>query len=210
MPLCLCQLHLTLASSLATCQPESSSLAHSSFGGQSQQPSSSEPEGPVDYKEVISHVWTVSKKENNSDGKEYEQLNDAAKGKVGVRILFPNYSPDSTATVSDGKLGPVNDASVYLVYRVKAPKAGIYQLVMNGRVSDDSKTLSQRKLKVNVNGVDVDIEGNRTAGLSGQGDNDFVAAPTVTLTGNEDVIKITCCDNRIAFNLSSYLLFAEH
>ncbi len=181
------------------------------FGGEDNpQPSSSEPEGPVDYKEVVSHVWTVSKKENNSDGKEYEQLNDASAGKVGVRIAFPNYSPDSTATVSDGKLEPQNDSSVFLVYRIKAPKAGTYQLVMNGRVSDASKTLNERHLKVNINGTDVNIEGDRTAGLGNQGDNDFVAAPSVTLTGNEDIIKISCPDYRISFNLSSYLLFAEH
>ena len=180
------------------------------FGGEDPNPSSSEPEGPVDYKEVIPHVWTVTKKENNSDNKEYEQLSDASKGKVGVQILFPNYSPDSTATVSDGKLAPQNDTTVYLVYRIKAPKAGVYQLVMNGRVSDDTKTLSERSLKVLVNDVSADIQGDRTAGLSGQGDNDFVAAPSVQLTGNEDVIKIACPNYRIAFNMSSYLLFAEH
>ena len=179
-------------------------------GGEQPQPGSSQAAAEDDFKEVISHVWTVSKKENNSDGKEYEQLNDAAKGKVGVRILFNNYSSDSTATVSDGKLGPVNDSSVYLVYRIKAPKAGVYQLVMNGRVSDDTKTLNERHLKVNVNGTDADIEGDRTAGLNGTGDNDFVAAPSVTLTGNEDVIKISCPDYRIAFNLSSSLVFQEH
>ena len=181
------------------------------YGGEvNPQPSSSVPEGPVDYNEVISHVWTVSKKENNSDGKEYEQLNDAAKGKVGVRILLTNYSASSVGSYdSDGKLPSAADSPV--TYKIKAPKAGTYQMIMNGRVSDASYMLGKRGITVTVNGTAVNIDGdNRDGGLNGAGDNDFVIAPSVQLTGNEDTITVACRYYRIQFNLSSYVTFAEH
>ena len=181
------------------------------YGGEvNPQPSSSVPEGPVDYNEVISHVWTVSKKENNSDGKEYEQLNDATKGKVGVRILLTNISSTSIASYdSEGKLPKEADQSV--TYQIKAPKAGVYQMIMNGRVSDASYMLGKRGITVTVNGAAVNIDGdNRDGGLNGAGDNDFVIAPSVQLTGNEDTITVACRYYRIAFNLSSYVTFAEH
>ena len=164
----------------------------------------------TDPLQPFTRVWTATKTENNSDGKEYSQIKDNSRNKVGVRILFNNYSASSTATVSDGKLNPQGDSSVYLEYKVKAPKAGTYQFLMNGRVSDDTKTLTERGFKVVVNGANVDIQGSRTAGLSGQGDNDFVAAPSVQLTGNEDTIRVSCPNYRILFNVSSYLVFAEH
>ena len=167
-------------------------------------------EGETDYLKPLGRVWSVTKKENNADGKEYEQVNDAAKNKVGVRILFTNYSPDSTATVSGGKLEPQNNDTVYLIYRIKAPKAGTYQMIMNGRVSDDTKTLNERSFKVTLNGANVDVQGDRKADLTTDGDNDFVAAPSINLTGNEDVITVACPDYRIKFLTSSYITFAEH
>ena len=182
------------------------------YGGEEvpPQPSSSEPAGPVDYTEVIPHVWTVSKKENNSDGKEYEQLSEASSGKVGVRILLTNISSTSIASYdSEGKLPKEADQSV--TYQIKAPKAGVYQMIMNGRVSDDSYMLGKRGITVTVNGVAVSIDGdNRDGGLNGAGDNDFVIAPAVELTGSEDTITVACRYYRIAFNLSSYVTFAEH
>ena len=182
------------------------------YGGEEvpPQPSSSEPAGPVDYTEVIPHVWTVSKKENNSDGKEYEQLSEASTGKVGVRILLTNISSTSIASYdSEGKLPKEADQSV--TYQIKAPKAGVYQMIMNGRVSDASYMLGKRGITVTVNGVAVSIDGdNRDGGLNGAGDNDFVIAPAVELTGNEDTITVACRYYRIAFNLSSYVTFAEH
>ena len=167
--------------------------------------------GEVDYKEVQSHVWKVTATETNSDGKQYEQLKDEAKNKAGVRIKFVNYSASSTATVDDqGKIGPSNDTKVYLTYKIKAPKAGTYQMVLNGRVSDEDRTLSGRGFKVTINGTNCEIDGDRKAGLSGAGDNDFVGVPSITLTGNEDTITLACPNYRILFNLSSYITFAEH
>ena len=160
-----------------------------------------------DFTQVISHVWTVTKTENNSDGKPYEQLKDNSKNKVGVRILQSNISSTSAASFSDGKL-PSNGDSV--TYQIKAPKAGKYQMVMNGRVSDSSYKLGQRGITITVNGQAVSIDGDsRDGGLVGTGDNDFVMCPEVTLTGNEDTITVACKYYRIAFNQSAYLVFAE-
>ena len=165
-----------------------------------------------DFTKVKSHVWTVSKTENNSDGKAYEQLSDASKNKVGVRIAIGNYSPSSTGSYdSDGKLPSTSGQSV--IYKIKAPKAGVYQMVMNGRIKESTLdyTLSQRGIKITVNGAEVDIDGaNRTGDLTFTGDNDFVIAPSVTLTGDEDTITVECRNYRIQFNMSSSVVFAEH
>ena len=84
-------------------------------------------------------------------------------------------------------------------------------MVMNGRVSNDSYTLDKRKFKVTLNGASVDTQGSdRDGGLKADGDNDFVAAPSIQLTGNEDTFTVACCDNRIAFVESSYIVFIEH
>ena len=155
-------------------------------------------------------VWTVTKTENNSDGKPYEQLKDNSKNKVGVRILTKNVSSTSIASYdADGKLPKEENKSV--TYQIKAPKAGTYQMIMSGRVSDASYMLGKRGITVTVNGTAVDIQGdNRDGGLNGTGDNEFVIAPSVTLTGNEDTITVACRYYRIAFALDAYVTFAEH
>ena len=187
------------------------SICNNGGGSVTPTPSSSQPSGEVNYLEPLARVWKEGTPANNSDGKQYIPLSEEATGKVGVKIKFADYSDDSTGTVSDGKIGPVNDETAHLTYRLKAPKAGVYQLVMSGRVSDASKTLDKRKLRITLNGTNVDIQGaDRDGGLKADGDNDFVAAPALNLTGNEDVITVTCCDNRIAFVASSYLVFIEH
>ena len=82
---------------------------------------------------------------------------------------------------------------------------------MSGRVSDASYMLGKRGITVTVNGTAVDIQGdNRDGGLNGTGDNEFVIAPSVTLTGNEDTITVACRYYRIAFALDAYVTFAEH
>ena len=178
------------------------------------QPSSSQPSGgEVDYTLPIGgRVWTEGTPANNADGKQYIPLSDSASGKAGVKIKFADFGPGSTATVSSGKINPQNDTSVYLEYKIKAPKAGAYQLVMNGRVSNSGlgKTLSERAFKVTLNGASVDIENTQTDVLTADGDNDFVAAPTINLTGNEDTVTIACPNYRIVFTDGSYLMFIEH
>lgn len=169
--------------------------------------------GVIDYSLPIGgRVWVESAPQNNADGKQYVQLNDNTANKAGVKIKFADFGSGSTATVSGGKINPQNDETVYLEYKVKAPKAGTYQLVMNGRVSDSGlgMKLSERKFKVILNGADVAIEDTQTTVLTADGDNDFVAAPAVELTGNEDTIRIACPNYRIIFTDGSYLTFIEH
>ena len=157
-------------------------------------------------------VWTESAPQNNSDGKPYIQLSDNSSGKKGVKIKMADYGPDSTATIKSGKIDPQNDTSVFLSYKIKAPKAGAYQLVMNGRVSQSGlgMKLSERAFKVTLNGASVDIEDTVTDILTADGDNDFVCAPTINLTGNEDTVTIACPNYRIIFTDGSYLTFIEH
>ena len=172
-------------------------------------------EQEVDYNRPIGRVWTTGTPANNSVGKQYIPLSETSTGKVGVKILVDDYSPspESTASMgSDRKIAPQNDETVYLSYRIKAPKAGTYQLVMNGRVSQSGlgMKLSERAFKVTLNGASVAIEDTVTDVLTADGDNDFVAAPAIQLTGNEDVVTIACPNYRIAFTANSYLTFIEH
>ena len=162
----------------------------------------------TDFNNPLTRVWTPTSTTNNSDGKEYQQLIDSTRNKVGVRIVQSNVcSTSEGAFDGDGKL-PTDGKTV--TYKITAPKAGNYQMIMNGRVSNESKTLSERGLAVKLNGATVSIDGDsRNGELNGQGDKDFVVCPLIQLTGNEDTITVACPYNRILFNLSAYLVFAE-
>ena len=162
-----------------------------------------------DFTKVKSHVWTVTKSENNSDGKQYQQIKDNNKNKVGVRILQSDISASSEGSFDSDNRLPTDGKSV--TYKVKAPKAGTYQMVMNGRVADGKYKLSERGIVIKLNGVEVSIDGNnRDGGLGFQGDIDFVMCPSIRLTGNEDTITVACRTNGIGFNPTAYLVFAEH
>ena len=151
----------------------------------------------------------------NSDGKEYFQLTDTGNKVVGVKISIKNYTVESDATsgttlTSDGKIDKVNDKSAILTYKITAPKVGSYQMIMRGKGSSsgDGKTLWERNFTVKLNGVAVDVQSSRAPITTSTAD--FVAAPIVNLTGNEDTIKITCSDYRIQFDVNSYIIFAEY
>ena len=190
---------------------ECSICGHGGQGG-GEQGNSSKPSNNDDYTLPLSRVWKEGTVATNSSGKQYIPLSEQATGKSGVKIKFADFGSESTATVSGGKINPQNDETVSLSYKVKAPKAGAYQLVMNGRVSDSGlgMTLSERKFKVTLNGASVDIENTHNDVLTADGDNDFVAAPTINLTGNEDTVTIACPNYRIIFTDGSYLTFIEH
>ena len=115
-----------------------------------------------------------------------------------------------TGLGTDGKIVPQNEHTAILTYRITAPKAGTYQMIMRGKSSSSAseKTLSDRYFTVKLNGTSVDIKSNRVAVSTTTGE--FVAAPTISLTGNEDTIKITCPDYRIVFDYNSYIVFAEY
>ena len=165
---------------------------------------------------VLQRNWDATTTEKtNSDGKKYYQLTDTSNKVVGAKIAITNYTVESdaasgTALGSDGKIGPVNEKSAILTYRITAPKIGTYQMIMKGKSSSSGaeKTLADRNFTVKLNGQVVDIKNSRIAVSTTNGE--FVAAPTLELTGNEDVIKITCSDYRIVFDTSSYIVFAEY
>ena len=152
---------------------------------------------------------------NNSSSKEYIPLNDATAGKVGVKISIQNFTLDADGTTatgldSSGKINPGNDHDAYLRYRIVAPKAGAYQMIMRGKSSSNAteKTLNERAFHVKLNGSEVETEGDR-APLTAS-DTDFVACPTINLTGAEDIIDITASDYRIQFDVAGFITFAEH
>ena len=128
-----------------------------------------------------------------------------------------NYTVEADATEgtelgSDGKIAKGNDHDAILTYKITAPKAGAYQMVMRAKSSTSNnaltKSLDDRYFTVTLNGVAVDIQADRvplTAEMA-----DFVAAPTINLTGSEDTIKITAPDYRPVFDVESFIIFAEH
>lgn len=163
--------------------------------------------------------YTEGTPANNSNNKEYVPLNDATANKVGVKISIQNWEVPSfegvTATsklATDGGIEPKNDHNAFIAYRIIAPKAGNYQLVLSGKGSSsgDGKTLDDRAFAVKLNGEDVEIEGDREP-INSTDYTAFVAAPTIALRGGEqeDVIAISCSDYRIKFDTSSYVLFNE-
>ena len=148
----------------------------------------------------------------NSDGKTYYQLTDSSSKTVGAKISIKNYTVESDAAEGtklndNGKIDPVNEHEAILTYKITAPKAGTYQMIMRGKYSAE-KTLSERNFTITLNGQSVDIRGDRVALTDTTAD--FVAAPSISLTGNEDTIKISCPDYRIVFDTSSYIVFAEY
>ena len=164
---------------------------------------------------VLVRNWdATTTSQTNSDGKQYFVLTDTSNKVMGVKIAITNYTvesgaADGTALGSDGKIGPVNNTDAKLTYRITAPKIGSYQMIMRGKCSSTAteKTLAERKFTVTLNGQPVDIKNSRIAVSATNGD--FVAAPTLDLTGNEDIIQIACPDYRIVFDTSSYIVFAE-
>ena len=165
---------------------------------------------------VLQRNWDANPtSQTNSDGKQYYQLTDTSNKVVGAKISIKNYTVENDATSttalsSDGKIGPVNDKNAILTYKITAPKMGTYQMIMTGKCSSsgEGKTLSERNFTVKLNGQTVDIQNSRTAVTTTTAD--FVAAPTINLTGNEDTIKITCSDYRIVFDVNSFIVFAEY
>lgn len=162
--------------------------------------------------------YTEGTPAQNTAGKEYIPLNDATANKVGVKIAITNWEVPtfegvtaSSTLASDGGIEPKNDHNAFIAFRIVAPKAGNYQMVVTGKGSSsgDGKTLDDRAFAVKVNGQDVDIEGDREP-INSTSHTAFVAAPTIALKGTEeDVIALSCSDYRIKFDLTSFVLFNE-
>ena len=164
----------------------------------------------------LPRTWTDGTPAQNSANKEYIPLTDTAAGKVGVKISIQNYEVATGATStsslsSDGKIGPVNDHDAALAWKITAPKAGDYQLVMTGKCKTDAAdyTLSERAFAITLNGQAVDVAAAERVAVTPESAA-FVAAPRMTLTGTtEDVITVSCSDYRIQFDVNSFLVFQE-
>ena len=163
--------------------------------------------------------YTEGTPAQNSAGKEYIPLTDATANKVGVKIAILNWEvadfDGATATAklaNDGGIEPKNDHNAFIAFKVKAPKAGNYQMVVSGKGSSsgEGKTLSDRAFAVKLNGEDVEVEGDREP-INSTDYTPFVAAPTMALRGpeQEDIIALSCSDYRIKFDTTSFVLFNE-
>lgn len=155
----------------------------------------------------------------NSSGKDYIPLTDATANKVGVKIAMANWEvatfDGATATAvlaNDGGIEPKNDHNAFISFKVKAPKAGNYQMVVSGKGSSsgEGKTLADRAFAVKLNGEDVEVEGDREP-INSSDYTAFVAAPTMALRGpeQEDIISLSCSDYRIKFDTASFVIFNE-
>ena len=188
--------------------------ANTSKAASSSKASSSKSTGP-DYTQVIAHTWAEGTPATNSDGKQYIPLTDSTANKVGVKIKITDYTVGSDAASgtglgSDGKIVPQNEHTAVLTYKITAPKAGDYQMVMRAKTSSsgEGKTMDERYFKVTLNGQAVDVGDDRAPLALEMGE--FVAAPTMHLTGNEDTFTFTAPDYRPVFDVDSYIIFAEH
>lgn len=156
--------------------------------------------------------WTAGKSAANSYGANYTQLSGG--GKVGVKIAIGDYDPESEGSIgSDGKLPTTSGATV--VWNVKAPVAGVYQMIMRGKVSSsgDDYSFDGRHIYVTVNGDQEESNnyGERMyddAGLDHDEIRPFIVA-LVKLTGNEDAISLENPYYRVVFDTESDVVFAQ-
>ena len=163
--------------------------------------------------------WTAGAAVKNSYGKDYIPLT-GGDGSVGVKIAMTDYDPKSASTFdSDGKLA--TEADGYVKFAVKAPKAGIYQMILKASCSESGDDYpfageSSRGFDVKVNDYEDqdNVYGTRLysdAGLDHDEKREFIFA-LVYLNGPayEDEIQFRNPYYRMKFDTSSYLIFAEN
>ena len=213
-------LALMMALTLVGCnKSDTPAQSSGSQGGneQSSVPAGDNFEFPEENPMPVSRNWTAGTPAQNSYGATYTPLNDAAAKKVGVKIALTDYDPDSEGSIDDnGKLPTSAGKSV--TYNVKAAKAGLYQMIMKGKVSSSGDSYSfagssSRGIKVSVNGDEeqANVYGDRMyddAGLDHDDFNEFVLA-VVILTGGEDSVAFENPYYRIVFDVDSDVVFAE-
>ena len=205
------------SSAAAATSKVASSAAATSKAASSATPSSTQAENPLWT--PLARTYTEGTAAKNSADKDYIPLTDATANKVGVKIAIANWEAadfeGATATsklATDGGIEPKNDHNAFIMFKIKAPKAGNYQMVMKGKCSSgdgEVKTLDERAFAVKVNGEDATIDGERNPMTTSHAD--FVAVPTLALRGpeQEDVIAVSCSDYRIKFDTASFVLFNE-
>ena len=97
-------------------------------------PHPAEPTWPAECPALIdTSAWTAGATAQNAYNKTYTQIT-GADGSVGVKIAMADYDTDSVSTFDgDGKLG--TNATDYVKFSVKAPKAGVYQMILKASCS---------------------------------------------------------------------------
>ena len=157
---------------------------------------------------IDTSAWTAGTPAQNAAGKTYTPLSGT--GKVGVKIAIGDTSSGS---YSSNKMSSSADSGV--TYQVKAPKAGLYEVIMKAKVSasGDDYAFSNRINKITLNGwaSQVNIYGTRMwndAGLDHDNKLQFVLA-VVNLTGEEDSLYIENRYYRFDFDMASDVIFAE-
>ena len=198
-----------------TSKSNSSSAAASTTSSQAADPEPAAPTWPDACPAVIdTSAWTAGTPAANAYGKNYTPLT-GANGKVGVKIEVMDYDPASIGTIDgNGKLETTPGNTV--TWNIKAPKAGIYQMIMKAKVSSsgDSYSFDSRHIYVTVNGWESQANnyGDRMysdAGLDHDNMNAFVVA-LVNLTGKEDKVTLENPYYRMVIDTTAGVTFAEN
>lgn len=185
-------------------------------------PHPAEPTWPEECPELIDTTdWVAGTPVKNSYGKDYTPLT-AADGSVGVKMALADYDPESAGAIdSDGKITPQNESSAYVTFKLKAPKAGVYQMILKASVSSSGDEHpfageSSRGFDVIVNNYDDqdNVYGSRLfsdANLDYTEKRAFIFA-LVQLNGPEyeDEISFRNPYYRLKFDINGDIVFAEN
>ena len=184
-------------------------------------PHLAEPTWPAECPALIdTSAWEAGTPATNAFNKNYTPLT-AADGSVGVKIALTNLDTDSVASFdSSGKIDPQNEATAYVKFSLKAPKAGVYQMILKASVSSSGDEHpfageSSRGFDVKVNGFEDqdNVYGARLfsdANLDYNEKRAFIFA-LVQLNGPtyEDEIEFRNPYYRLKFDTAADLVFAE-
>ena len=182
-------------------------------------PHPAEPTWPAECPALIdTSAWTAGATAQNAYNKTYTQI-IGADGSVGVKIAMADYDTDSVSTFDgDGKLG--TNATDYVKFSVKAPKAGVYQMILKASCSSSGDDYpfagsSSRGFDVKINTYEDqdNVYGSRLwtdANLDHSEKRPFIFA-LVQLSGPEfeDEIEFRNPYYRMKFDTAADLVFAE-
>lgn len=182
-------------------------------------PHPAEPTWPAECPALIdTSAWTAGATAQNAYNKTYTQIT-GGDGSVGVKIAMADYDTDSVSTFDgDGKLG--TNATDYVKFSVKAPKAGVYQMILKASCSSSGDDYpfagsSSRGFDVKINTYEDqdNVYGSRLwtdANLDHSEKRPFIFA-LVQLSGPEfeDEIEFRNPYYRMKFDTAADLVFAE-
>ena len=172
---------------------------------------------------IDTSAWVAGTAVKNSYGKDYIPLT-GGDGSVGVKIAMTDFDSKSVGSFdSSGKIQPQNDDTAYVTYKLKAPKAGIYQMIVKASVSDtgDGHPFGggdDRGFDIKVNTYDdqSNVYGSRMHTDAGLGYDDsnktaFIFG-LVQLNGPDYEDEISFCNPyyRLKFDTSDFVVFAEN